>query len=446
MPGSLTDNSFLGKSLSEAYALTTDAFNMEVSADGTTTKQFLMTNATYVGKQKADDENNQVVCATYVPTLYKTEAEAAGEGKSIAIYVERVAAKVELADNTGAADASSTVTNQNVNGENKDLAVEILGWTLAGTNKKSYVMKKVPNAWITAAPWTATETVTGWNSTDNKRSYWAEDPNYTFTSADEYTGSTPVLNAKTFADATTTASTSEGSVNFEYCHENTFDATMFADRTPAFDWHVAATYALVAAQMKIKTATGTEPAENLFRLMGVFYKEADYLNKAINDVTASHPLYRKEGETISQIKSTDVKVIDATGAKAGPAKVQVGLTDEAKAFTWYSDDTCTTEITDAATTIDGYFSEMQAADGFKKGKMYYIIPIKHLNPNDKQTGSYGVVRNHVYKLSVNNIYNLGHAVWDPDAPITPTDNPETYYLAATLNILSWHIVNQNVDL
>ncbi len=351
--------------------------------------------------------------------------------------MERVAAKAKLTKGTDL-DNNSTLAGYPVGEgdaiQHKDLKITITGWTLAGTNKSSYVLKNIDHTWTDTNLWS------GWNSAANYRSFWAKDPNYTFASADDYTGTTPVLNAKTFARAATAAGAAE------YCLENTFDATMFADRTPAFDWHAAATYALVAAQMQVVTDGTAADAKTLLRYKGTLYEEASYKAKAIADVVNSHALYKQVGtDPYAPIAAADLTFANHSD---GAGKVKLVLTEAAAANTWNTKADGSGEVV-TAETINGYFNSLSPADGFKDGKMYYIIPIEHLNqPADGSdvVGKYGVVRNHLYMLTVNKITKLGHAVWDPDAPITPTDNPETYYLAATLNILSWHIVNQNVDL
>ena len=88
--------------------------------------------------------------------------------------------------------------------------------------------------------------------------------------------------------------------------------------------------------------------------------------------------------------------------------------------------------------------------------MYYCIPVEHLRGGKFNVGSdlkvtvneadYGVVRNHYYKLTVNSITKLGTAVYNPDEEIVPNMDPETYYVGAQVNILSWKVVNQSVDL
>lgn len=56
-----------------------------------------------------------------------------------------------------------------------------------------------------------------------------------------------------------------------------------------------------------------------------------------------------------------------------------------------------------------------------------------------------IVRNHVYKLSVNGIKGLGVGIPETTAPIIPLDPPSTditYYLHMSVDILDWQVVTQ----
>lgn len=120
-------------------------------------------------------------------------------------------------------------------------------------------------------------------------------------------------------------------------------------------------------------------------------------------------------------------------------------------------------------------------DKFATGLAFYSIPIRHLNWNDAfykkktwteeveidgekttvvheynvgyydwanmTTGSVGVVRNHLYNLTINSITGLGTALRDPKQPIVPAKEEANQYIAARLNILAWKVANTwSVDL
>ena len=91
---------------------------------------------------------------------------------------------------------------------------------------------------------------------------------------------------------------------------------------------------------------------------------------------------------------------------------------------------------------------------FKDGKMYYAVPIQHMVAIDKDEkennlwsiGSYGVVRNHWYKVNLTAISKPGTPVDDPDQPIIPSEDPEeSGYAAFEIVIVPWHVINQDVE-
>lgn len=113
------------------------------------------------------------------------------------------------------------------------------------------------------------------------------------------------------------------------------------------------------------------------------------------------------------------------------------------------------------------------ATRYGNGLAYFNIPIEHLGiytsvngtnvgtyvEGAKNTttgvydftkcpaGSFGVVRNHAYTINVNSIKGLGTALRDETQPIVPPVNVQSYYISATLNVLSWRIVPaQSVNL
>ena len=93
--------------------------------------------------------------------------------------------------------------------------------------------------------------------------------------------------------------------------------------------------------------------------------------------------------------------------------------------------------------------------------MYYPIAIEHLNnPSTSESAivdaQYGVVRNHCYVVTINQVKALGNGVFvpekvgetgpDPEPLIPETPKEPKYYVGARINILSWKIVSQGVTL
>jgi len=59
-----------------------------------------------------------------------------------------------------------------------------------------------------------------------------------------------------------------------------------------------------------------------------------------------------------------------------------------------------------------------------------------------------MVRNHHYVVTVDKLEKIGKGIFDGDEKIVPGDDPDgdIYYVGAKINILSWKIVSQNVEL
>lgn len=99
-------------------------------------------------------------------------------------------------------------------------------------------------------------------------------------------------------------------------------------------------------------------------------------------------------------------------------------------------------------------------DMFAQGLGFYSVPIRHLNFDlnnagnalydpatniydwaNMPSGAFGVVRNHVYNLTISKISGLATALRSPDQPIVPAKEETNQYIAARLNILAWNVVN-----
>lgn len=141
-------------------------------------------------------------------------------------------------------------------------------------------------------------------------------------------------------------------------------------------------------------------------------------------------------------------------------------TDTGKGLYAYLDGEWVKVDVDATDTINHINQQMFYTAGtvqaFKDGLAYYTIPIKHLgfyrngnynndptrdSPNKKgfdweqvSSGDFGLVRNHSYKIIVDDINGLGNAIPDPDVPIVPPTDPEEYFIGARIIVLNWAVV------
>lgn len=88
---------------------------------------------------------------------------------------------------------------------------------------------------------------------------------------------------------------------------------------------------------------------------------------------------------------------------------------------------------------------------WKGGKTYFYTTIRHqgfygLAGGEKYLN--GVVRNHIYNVSLDGIYGLGTPVIDPGKPIDPERpvDERPSYLQARINILPWRVVTNSATI
>ena len=413
-------NLFPGKTLAQAQAELSEIYS-------NSSESFIMTSSTYL-------DGTDVVFTTrnISGNLKKTEAEA--KANPVNAYVERLAVKGSLTmkDATvtmpGVFPPNAPVTAA-FDGGDKSVTIKINGWGFSNLNKSSYYIKKIDAGWTPTISWT-------WNAPSNFRSHWAQDANYNDgvypTDYDNLRTLTPAnasLTYKSYRDIEDATSWKVA----DYCHENTIAGNLLTGK----HYMNAATNILVAAQMKLAADTDYV---TLYRFNGVLYKWADYANILAANLNQS---YKKTGGV--DYTAADFQVPDpaiaSTFTNLYDGEIKPLLTADAVANS-------------TADAINYLAGDRFITEVFTNGCMYYSIPVEHfLNPNyDKEAtepfkeGDFGVVRNHWYQVTVTDILKVGNGVFDVDEPIVPSYDPSTYYLAATLNILAWQTVTQNVTL
>ena len=430
---------------------------------------FVMSNSTYNGAATAVAANGHF--ATVIPSsafLTETPTDDEIAANAVNIYVERLSAKVELTLSN--ADGIYKLGEDfNINGEaNKTLSAKILGWGLNATNRKSYVMKNVDETFAELGDFT-------WDASSNFRSYWAKSPNYgggtypsMFTGSTEETAGTSLKDGTYDLDYISWSNLNVNAGSSTYCAENTNTKVQLQ----AGNFHAKATDVLLKAQVVDEKNTPV----SLIRYDNTLYLEDGYLERLF--IKIAPQIYRMDGNNKVFISSEDVAY---TLVDEGDGRISVTFTGakEGTSYTWKKDvvaegatEATAQDITNLGTELNNAFAsqfakERSTSDADKNyvlayhyndGMMYYNIPIEHLRAQatagvytngtvDVEEGEYGVVRNHYYKINVKTISKLGAAVHDATEEIVPdADENVTYCVGATINILSWKIVNQEVKL
>ena len=83
---------------------------------------------------------------------------------------------------------------------------------------------------------------------------------------------------------------------------------------------------------------------------------------------------------------------------------------------------------------------------YTNGETFYYVDIKHLG-NTGKAAEFGIVRNHAYNITINSIKGYGSPVYIGNAFLEYPETPEqNTYVSAKINILSWRLVNQEVNI
>lgn len=374
----------------------------------TSNGKFVMSSSVY------KSGNNKIVAAEVKEANIKeTEAEALADNVPVKIYVERVLAKVAV-DNNSKSGSESV----NIDGGDKTVTVELSGFWLDNTNPQSKLIKDIDPAW--SGTW--------WNDETNCRSYWAT--SYAPAQGESYEHGS-------YSDNNTTA---------KYCHENTTSTQ--ADRTQV----------VVAATLKVDNT-----ATSLISYRGLYYTKDNFLTEVANMVPSmATPYYVRtnagtDPAEYSTLRAQDLDLafntttsditIDGTPIKdyeAVPTLASTVTTVYTK-----SGDTYTSITGEGLNAVKTALNDLTSPVKYwNEGKTYFYFPIEHNPSSSNPDGSYGVVRNHLYNITIAGVNGLGTPVPNPDidiVPETPEEDKESY-IAAEINILSYKVVTNSVTL
>ena len=341
----------------------------------------------------------------------------------IEIYVERVAAKVRVHAKDGVNLAKIPVydpkdaTKQMEDAAGNPVYAKILGWDVTNATAEANLIKDIN-------VWDATALGLIWNAQGNYRSYWAN------------TSAVPA-------------------------HNLTFNALM-AKGKPAYDYYFENTKPY-AEENSVKTGTGNQASQllvaaqlvdengdeiELAKWYNVLYTINDLKIAMINTIASKVYVFDREevdnvtGESVKYYKSVSVDDVTfyQTAATAADNRYEV-LVKAKDGNTYYN---AKGEVLETAADI---IAAIEPAQMWTEGYTYYYTTIKHLGATEK-AAEYGIVRNHIYDITIDGVKGFGTPVYDPSMKIIPepVDPQDDLNLAAKINILSWSLVNQNVTL
>lgn len=327
--------------------------------------------------------------------LYETKekAEEAAANK-ISVQVERAVAKVFV---NPAIPATAT-------GSIAGAKLALQGWRLNVTNKKYFPMRVMDQAIKANSVGSAAATLEDETAASARVDSYAKDPNFDAATTIDNDNFVYLANLTTLPDFYEAGYDDDKG---HYVAENTMSADAQKLRGTT----------LVVFKVKVTPTINGAEVDQYVVYKGVAYTVGDFKTRVTNSATTAD----EENGMPSGFQALVQGFTDgsATGVDALNAKIDAG-----KAF-----------------TQDGISL-------YVDGVNYYQMPIRHFT-NEQQAapmkyGRYGLVRNNIYKLTINSIKNFG----DPEVvnPEDENDDPETLFIAMSVDLLPWLVRESGYDL
>ena len=421
------------------------------------TEGFVMSNSVY-------ESAGQDVCSTPVANHVFATSEAALK-QPVDIYVERVNAKVNARiDATYKRDGETTPawTKNTEEGQYKDkyqikvgdievttyedtrsltassttkkipVYAVVQGWQLADANGKAEVCKQIKTSW-----YAGDLGINPWTTSDYHRCFWSKSVPF---NTGEVEGVNRPVNPK-FEDIKQSLS-DEFSTTPVYTLPNTPDEVVTNPKTSLNNL----TKLIVAAKLVYKDMNNTYHPAQVCQYRGLTYLGEEAVKK---NIVSGFQKYLKKtttttGDVYNPIEPSDITFKTVSGSST-VKDYEVVATLASTVGELYVKDGETTYKTVLKVVVNAELAKEEAQvrpDGFT----YYYTPIQHLGEAGK-LGEYGIVRNHSYQVTIQNIQGFGTPVYNPDQKIDPMiPSDENTYLAASIKVLSWRVVSSNVDL
>ena len=438
---------------------------------------FIMSTSSY-GRTDADEPAFVNVLTT--GNFKLSASDALAENNSVEVYVERLAAKVSVGVDNEAegldydADkgmyklritVSGDPNDQDQAGDNigaADVYIKFNGWALSNTRKSTHLCKDIAS--VTAG------LAFNWDNGARGffRSWWGASVGYgsAVSTADLNQFSFNELNKKFYNEMGTGVDNDTYKTYVDYCAENTNTAEYFnsgkknAEGYDLVNPQVVTSVLLGATTYMEVTENGVTELKpvDLILYNGLYFTDKalrDYAMRYVQGLDKLNYYTKVDGKEEYHQLSADFAKVLTTGENASDVKVvadETAFTGKT-IYTKNADGNGYTSVADNATVISALntsLAKVEGATGYKDGQMYYNIPIEHhyeASGKALEEGEYGIVRNHFYQLTVNSIKRLGHGVYDPTKDIIPDEEEDPkYYVGAHINILSWKVVKQNVEL
>ena len=443
---------------------------------GLTDGNFVMSNSVYA-VESAEDQMTTVNYTSLIPgtgkaPYFQSSVEAA-QANPVTIWVERVAARLDLSINLTNISQDAIIslpdgrilypvmkkvasgtegTTQNdiqatVNGEG--VYVTFLGWNVTSTPDQSFLVKMINPAWTSKGLF-GDESTTRWNTADYHRCFWAMNPSMTEDNYQYGSFLKTSENTKNLQPANALDIPAAGKYTTTYMQEN---ASEYNFPGLAASAPLKPTQVIIAAQLVYEDGEPVELAEWGYEK----YTQEDLLTYLATNIISQGNFWKETTTGYSKLTAEDLCFVSARTKYPGelPNNVKeyysyVELNTDASKAKWFiqnTDGDQTTYTETAVSTINQYIlNSVGYTMMWNNGYTYYYFDVHHLG----LPGSYGyngIVRNHLYEAIVKTLYGYGTPVPNPEEIIIPqTPEYEEILLAAQIRILEWRVIRTEYDL
>ena len=413
--------------------------------------KFTMTNSVYV-------DGKNIVNATPIAASSVKETKEEALKTPVQIYVEREVAKVNMKAKDGLKQtAEGKICFETPNAESVLDGVKVSarivvdGWAANAFNTTSYLVKDIPTSWLVTNPFA------NWYDEAAKRTFWAQDPNYS--GSEEYVfGCTPEDEPGTYKNVKY-LSWNDAAKNkvdsYNYMYENTTDKASASVNGGEL---ANVPTILIAAHVETAKTGAAWERQDIYKFGGLFYTDESLRNYAAEQILKGKLHW--EYTTVEGLKKASVlpdqviaKFVANVVDNSGSVKVEVeALTAPAEGAKLMKEGEPASEIESAnwAKTVEdilngenGFNIAKKELVCFKNGMCYYQVPIKHNQAAEDV--AYGTVRNHIYELTLSKIAKIGNPVFNPEEKLVLIPGEEkNYYVSAELKVLKWRVITQDV--
>ena len=413
------------------------------------TNGFVMSNSVY-------ESAGQDVCST--PVANYVHASSADALKNpVDIYVERVHAKVNAKIDADYVRTGETEKAWSKNSDGKyqikvgDIDVitydanstpttnsypvyaVVQGWQVADANGKAEVCKQINTSWYAGQLG-----ISPWTTSDYHRCFWSKSVPFT---QGAQAGANHPINPS--FNGISMPLSNDFSATPVYTLPNT-PTEVIENPTTSLNY---LTKLIVAAKLVYKDADASYKSAQVCQYRGLTYLGEDAVKKQI---AGGFTQYFKKSSDASgatvykSLEASDIAFKTVTGSSSVKDYEVVATLASAVGDLYVKNGETWTIVSkdDVNAALAKEDAQIRTADG----ATYYYTPIKHLGSEGK-LGEYGIVRNHSYQVTIQNIKGFGTPVYDPTKEIDPMiPSDDDTYLAARINVLSWRVVSSKVDL